>query len=124
MNPDFLAIDIESSTQMNPNFRQVIFTSEFMQLVFMTLLPGEEIGMEIHPDTDQFLRFESGQGEAIIEGHRYQIAPGAAFFIPRGTWHNFINTGKEELQLYTLYSPPHHARNLIQLSPEEELNVE
>lgn len=117
----YLAIDIESSTEENPHFRQVIFTSEFMQLVLMTILPGEDIGNEIHHHTDQFLRFESGTGEAIIEGKKYQIFPGAAFFIPRGTWHNFINNGKEELQLYTLYSPPHHPAGLIQVDKEDEL---
>lgn len=110
-----LAIDIEASSDQNPYFRHVIFTSDFMQLVLMTLEPGEEIGEEIHPETDQFLRFEFGQGRAVIAGRRFPIFPGAAFFIPRGTRHNFINTGQEELKLYTLYSPPHHPDGLIEV---------
>ena len=110
----FLSIDIEEETRANTDYRRVIFTSQYSQVVLMNLIPGEEIGLEIHPDNDQFLRFESGEGTAIINGRKYPVYPGVAFSIPAGTEHNFINDGFEELKLYTIYSPPHHPIGLIQ----------
>lgn len=116
---DYLAIDIELGTKENSYFRHVIFTTEGSQLVFMSLQPGEDIGQEIHDDTDQFLRFEFGTGRAEIEGKIYPVFSGTAFLIPRGTLHNFINTGDTELKLYTIYSPPHHPDGLIQVEKPE-----
>lgn len=101
--------NIEKLTAENEFFRKVIFTGQHTQLVLMSLKPGEEIGMEVHEIVDQFLRFESGEGRAIIDGDGYEIGDGDAIIIPAGSQHNIINTSdKKPLKLYTLYSPPHH----------------
>jgi len=102
-----IALNIEEATEDNQNFRDIIYTDEFMQLVLMSVKPGEEIGLEKHKGA-QFIRIESGTGVAIIEGIEYPVLPGDAYQISPNTWHNFINTGDEDLKLYTLYAPPEH----------------
>lgn len=101
--------NIEKDTLSNKNFRKVIYTSRHSQLVLMSLRPKEEIGMEVHPQNDQFFRFEKGQGEVIIDGHKYKVGDGSAVVVPAGAQHNVINvSAKEELKMYTIYSPAHH----------------
>ncbi|MGE5297766.1 MAG: cupin domain-containing protein [Acidobacteriaceae bacterium] len=102
--------NIESLTKENNNFRKVLYTAENSQLVLMSLKPGEEIGMEVHDDGDQFFRFESGKGLLVIDGNQYKVADGDAAIVPQGAMHNVINTSEtgEVLKLYTIYSPPHH----------------
>ncbi len=100
--------NIEKVTVENENFREVIYTAEHCQLVAMSLLPGEEIGMEVH-QLDQFIRLEAGSGMAILDGNETYIEDGFAIIIPAGTMHNIINTSAtERLKLYTLYAPPNH----------------
>lgn len=111
-------IDIEKATKENKNFRQVLYTSKHSQLVLMSLLPGEEIGEEIHPDVDQFFRIESGEGKCIIDGNEYEIKDGTAIIVPQGAKHNVINTGNTELKLYTIYSPPEHKDKVIHPTKE------
>jgi mannose-6-phosphate isomerase-like protein (cupin superfamily) len=85
-----------------------------MQLVLMTLQPGEEIGLEAHEGHDQFIRVEEGEGEALLGGERHKLADGAAMVIPSGLEHNIVNTSKtKELKLYTLYGPPEHAGGTV-----------
>lgn len=108
-----LAIDIEATTIQNKNYRQVLYTGK-MQLVVMSLLPGEEIGFEIHSDHDQFIRIESGTGQGEITGTKYELKDGSILMIPAGYRHNVINTGNTDLKLYTIYSPPEHKPNTIQ----------
>ena len=80
----------------------------------MSLKPKEDIGMEVHPDNDQFFRFEHGQGKCIIDDNEYRIESGTALIIPAGAKHNIMNTSEaEELKMYTLYSPPHHKDGII-----------
>lgn len=101
--------NIETKTIENEYFREVLFTAPRMQLVVMALQPGEEIGAETHDDGDQFIRVESGSGEAILDGQTTELADGSIVVIPGGTHHNIRNTSATApLKLYTIYSPPEH----------------
>jgi len=112
--------NIEKETLKNENFRKVLYTSKYSQLVLMNLKPSEEIGMEVHPDNDQFFRFEKGHGKVIIDGNEYEVSDGSAIVVPAGTQHNVINTSKaEELKLYTIYSPPHHKDGIVRTTKKE-----
>ena len=106
--------NIEKETLVNENFRQVLYTSAHSQLVLMSLNPGEEIGMEVHPENDQFFRFEKGEGKCIIDGNEYAVRDGSAIIVPAGAQHNVINTSTtEKLKLYTIYSPAHHRDGVL-----------
>lgn len=112
--------NIEKDTLENENFRKVLYTSKHSQLVLMSLRPKEEIGMEVHPENDQFFRIEKGKGECIIDGNRYELEDGVAIVVPAGAEHNVINTSDtEELKLYTIYSPPHHKDGIVRPTKEE-----
>jgi mannose-6-phosphate isomerase-like protein (cupin superfamily) len=100
--------DIEALTVENTHFRRVLYTGRNLQLVLMTLQPGEEIGAEIHDDRDQFFRVERGQGEVWIDGARNAVKDDDAIIVPAGARHNVVNTGSGPLHLYTLYGPPEH----------------
>lgn len=107
-------INIEEATEENENFRKVLFTSHYSQLVVMSLNPGEEIGEEVH-GLDQFIRIEEGNGKVILEGEEYELADDWAVVIPAGTKHNVINSSQDEkLKLYTIYSPPEHKFDVVQ----------
>ena len=99
--------NIEHDSLENENFRKVLYTTNNSQLVLMSLLPGEDIGEEIH-DVDQFLRVEKGSGKAILNGVEQKIEDGSSIVVPAGVKHNIINGGTESMKLYTLYTPPHH----------------
>lgn len=106
--------NIEQLTLANENFRQVLYTGQHSQLVLMSLRPGEAIGAEVHPDNDQFFRFEKGQGRVVINGTEYVVSDGDAIIVPAGAKHNVINTSAEQLlQLYTLYAPAHHQDGVV-----------
>ena len=112
--------DIEKETLENSNFRKVLYTGKHSQLVLMSLLPKEEIGMEVHPDNDQFFRFEKGQGQCIIDGNVYELKDGVAIVVPAGAQHNVMNTSKTEaLKMYTIYSPAHHKDGLVRATKQE-----
>jgi mannose-6-phosphate isomerase-like protein (cupin superfamily) len=112
--------NIEEATLENSNFRKVLYTSKHSQLVLMSLKPGEDIGMEVHEENDQFFRFEKGQGKCIIDGNEYDVGDGVAVVVPSGAQHNIINTSKTDyLKLYTIYSPPHHKNGIIRATKEE-----
>ena len=113
--------DIEKDTLANTNFRKVLYTSKHSQLVLMSLKPGEEIGNEVH-SLDQFIRIEQGQAKVILQNGEteYNLQDDWAVIIPAGTYHNVINTGKSELKLYTLYSPPEHQKDTVQSTKEDE----
>lgn len=118
--------NIEKDTLENNNFRKVLYTSKHSQLVLMNLKPNEEIGMEIHSENDQFFRFESGEGKAIIDGNEYEVKDGSAVVIPAGAEHNILNTSQtHDLKLYTIYSPAHHKDGIVRATKEEaEANEE
>lgn len=106
--------NIEQATLSNSNFRQVLYTGKHSQLVLMCLEPKEEIGMETHPDNDQFFRFEQGEGKCIIDENEYVVTNGSAVVIPAGAQHNVINTSAtEDLKMYTLYAPAHHKDGIV-----------
>jgi mannose-6-phosphate isomerase-like protein (cupin superfamily) len=105
--------DIEKATKRNDDFRRVLYTGKNLQLVLMTLQPGEEIGEETHEDRDQFFRVEDGEGEVLIDGTRHRIEDDFAAIVPAGARHNVINTGAEPLKLYTLYGPPEHRDGVV-----------
>lgn len=108
--------DLETRTEQNEDFRHVVFTGTKMQLVLMTLQPGEEIGEETHAGTDQFFRLEQGKGEVVMDGRTTRIAGDFGFVVPAGTRHNVKNTGHKPMRLYTIYAPPQHADGTIQHS--------
>jgi len=112
--------NIEKEALDNSNFRKVLYTSKHSQLVLMCLRPKEEIGMEVHPDNDQFFRFEKGQGKCVIDGNEYEVGDGTAVVVPSGAEHNVINmSDSEELKLYTIYSPAHHKDGIVRQSKAE-----
>lgn len=113
---------IEELTLANTYFRQVIFTAPHSQLVLMSLLPKEEIGMEMHANVDQFFRIEKGQGKVIMNGEESVVSDGFAIVVPAGTQHNVINTSEtDELKLYTIYSPPNHPDGKIHKTKAEAM---
>ncbi len=111
--------NIEELTVKNDNFRHVLYTAQHCQLVLMSLLPGEDIGLEVHEDGDQFFRFEQGQGKVVINETEYQVSDGDCIIVPAGAQHNVINTGASPLKLYTLYAPPHHQDGIVRQTKAE-----
>jgi mannose-6-phosphate isomerase-like protein (cupin superfamily) len=112
--------NIEVITLQNKNFRQVLYTGKNMQLVVMSLKPGEEIGEETHTAVDQFFRVENGMGQCIINDHVRQIIIGDAIIVPAGAKHNIINTDdKLDLKLYTIYAPPNHEDKIIRKTKKD-----
>ena len=105
--------DIERVTTGNDDFRRVLYTGKHLQLVLMTLQPGEEIGEEVHDDRDQFFRIEEGQGEVRIDGAANKVKDDFAVIVPAGARHNVVNTGDAPLRFYTLYGPPEHKDGVV-----------
>ena len=113
---------IEDLTLANDSFRQVLYSGEHSQLVLMSLLPNEEIGMEVHEDNDQFFRFEEGTGTVMIDGTEYQVKDGDAIIVPSGAQHNVINTSDSgPLKMYTIYSPAHHKDGTVHATKADAL---
>ena len=117
--------DVEQETLENTNFRTVLFTGERVQLTVMRLVPGEEIGVEMHDHLDQFLRVEQGSGRVTF-GHSadqveetHDVEDDWAVIVPGGVWHNVINTGTGDLKLYSLYAPPEHAPDTVHRTKAE-----
>lgn len=111
---------IESDAITNKNFRKVMYTSKYSQLVLMSLVPKEEIGLETHTANDQFFRVEAGRGKCVIDGNEYLLCDGDAVIVPAGAQHNVINTSATEpLKLYTIYSPPHHKDGIVRATKHD-----
>ncbi|MCC6826518.1 MAG: cupin domain-containing protein [Acidobacteria bacterium] len=112
--------NIEKDTLKNKNFRKVLYSGPHLQLVLMSLKPKEEIGLEVHWENDQFLRFEGGRGRVEIDGNKYTVKDGDAVIVPAGAEHNVINTSaSEDLKLYTIYAPPHHKDQIVRRTKAE-----
>lgn len=112
-------INIEKAAIENNYFRKVLYTAKNMQLVLMSLKPGEDIGEEVH-QLDQFIRIESGEGKAILNGTPHKISDGFSIIVPAGTKHNLINTSSSvPLKIYTLYSPPNHLDGTVHKTKAE-----
>ena len=111
---------LEKDALKNTDFRRVLYTGKHSQLVLMCLKPGEEIGEEVHPDVDQFFRFEKGEGLVVIDGVKHIVKDGSGAIVPCGARHNVINTSKTaELKLYTIYSPPEHIDKTVRHTKAE-----
>ncbi len=117
--------NIEEQTLSNTFFRRVLYTTNNMQLVLMSLKPKEDIGFEVHSENDQFFRFEKGNGKVIIENEEYPVTDGSVVIVPKGSNHNIINTSEsEDLKLYTIYAPAHHKDKTVHKTKEEALSSE
>jgi len=100
--------NILERTRENPNFRRVEFTGANSQLVVMTIPPGDDVGEEVHPHTEQTLFFLSGTAKVVLDGKESRVKAGDVVVVTPGTRHNFINDGHEPLRVYTVYAPPNH----------------
>ncbi len=105
--------DIGRLTETNTDFRRVLYTGHHLQLVLMTLVPGEEIGSEVHEDRDQFFRIEAGDGEITIDGVTQRVTAEFAMIVPAGAHHNVRCVGSTPLKLYTIYGPPEHRDGVV-----------
>jgi len=118
-------INIEKATMRNDYYRIALWTGEYLQLTLMSIDVGDEIGLEMHPDLDQFIRIEKGQGIVMMGDTRDQfdfkakVYEDYAIFIPAGKWHNLINTGFTSLKLYSIYAPPDHPRGTVHETKED-----
>lgn len=116
-NPN--AFDIESETRANVNYRTVAWTGKYLQVTLMSIPVGESIGLEIHPETDQFLRLDAGRGKCVMGPAKdnltfeQDVSDGWSIQVPAGVWHDVINTGDEPMQVYAIYAPVHHAPGII-----------
>jgi mannose-6-phosphate isomerase-like protein (cupin superfamily) len=116
------AANLEEETLQNTDFRRVLYTGHFSQLVLMCLKPKEEIGEEVHEDVDQFFRFEEGEGMVTIDTTKYAVKDGSGVIVPCGARHNVINTSRTRpLRLYTIYSPPEHQDKTVRATRQEAI---
>jgi len=123
--PNPFVINIEEATLQNNYFRTALWTGSHLQLTLMSIKPGEDIGLEIHPTTDQFLRIEQGQGVVMMGrdkdnlNFQKRVYDNYAIFVPAGTWHNVINTGRVPLKLYSIYAPPQHPFGTVHVTKQD-----
>lgn len=110
---------IATVAAQSPDFRRVLWTGKYSQLVIMTIPPGGEIGEEVHEHVDQVLAFVAGDGVAILEGQESPVGPDRLVHVPAGVRHNVVNRGATDLQLYTVYAPPQHAQGTIHRTKAE-----
>lgn len=116
---------LEEDTVQNMDFRRVLYTGSQIQLVLMSLKPNEDIGLEVHPENDQFFRFDSGEGKVVINNSEYTVTDGDAIIVPKGAEHNIINTSSNtDLKFYTIYAPAHHKDGIVRQTKEEALQNE
>lgn len=112
--PKPYVVDIEKLTKANENFRTAAWTGTYFQMTLMTIPVGGDVGLEVHPDTDQFLRLEQGKAKVMMGATKdsldqeWDAEDDFAIFVPAGTWHNIVNAGDEPLKLYSIYAPVHH----------------
>lgn len=111
--------NIEKVTVENDLFRKVLYTGKNLQLVLMTLKPGEEIGSEVHEDRDQFFRVEEGRGQVFIDGKANDVEDDFAVIVPAGARHNVVNNSDAPLRLYTIYGPPEHKDGVVHETKEQ-----
>lgn len=118
--PDPNAFDIEQATRRNETYRTVAWTGTYLQVTLMSIPVGESIGLEVHPETDQFLRLDAGRGRCVMGPAKddltfeQDVEDGWSIQVPAGTWHDVVNTGEEPMRLYAVYAPVHHAPGIVQ----------
>lgn len=128
--PEPFVINIEEAAERNRNFRTALWTGKHFQITLMSLRPGEDIGLEMHPNVDQFLRIEQGQGIVRMGKERNnlnfvrRVHEDYAIVVPAGTWHNLTNTGNEPLKLYSIYAPPNHPHGTVHQTKAAALAAE
>jgi mannose-6-phosphate isomerase-like protein (cupin superfamily) len=114
IGPQPQSFDLEQATGQNDNYRTVAWSGRYLQVTLMSIPVGSDIGLEVHPDTDQFLRLDAGRGRAQIGPSRdkltfdREVSDGWCVLIPAGSWHNVTNIGDEPMQVYAIYAPAHH----------------
>ena len=118
------AFDIETATKANTTYRSVAWTGKYLQVTLMSIPAGSSIGLEVHPETDQFLRLDAGAGVCRMgptetELTDTEVSDGWSIQVPAGTWHDVVNTGDEPLQLYAIYAPSHHAKGTVHETAED-----
>ncbi len=125
IGPNPQSFDLESATLQNSDYRTVAWSGRYLQLTLMSIPAGADVGLEAHPETDQFLRLDGGRGRVQMGPSKDQldfdreVEDGWAIMVPAGTWHNIINIGDEPLQLYTVYAPVHHAAGIVQATADD-----
>ena len=125
IGPEPQSFDLERATVENADYRSVAWTGKYLQLTLMSIPVGGDVGLEAHPETDQFLRLDAGRGRVQMGPAKdrldfeREVGDGWAIFVPAGTWHNVINIGDEPLQLYAIYSPVHHAPGRVHQTAED-----
>ncbi|MDD3840139.1 MAG: cupin domain-containing protein [Clostridia bacterium] len=123
--PRPFVINIEQATKQNNTFRTALWTGKYLQLTLMSINVGDDIGLEMHPDVDQFIRIEQGQGLVMMGDKKdklcfqKRVCDDYAIFIPAGKWHNLINTGYVPLKLYSIYAPPEHPHGTVHKTKED-----
>jgi len=128
--PDPFVVDIEKATLYNDTFRTALWTGNHLQLTVMSIPPRQDIGLEMHPDVDQFLRIEDGRGFVQMGDSqnnlyfRQMAFKDSAIFIPAGTWHNLTNTGTRPLKLYSIYAPPNHPWGTVHQTKKDAEDAE
>lgn len=128
--PEPFTVDIAAATRRNNTFRTALWTGSHLQLTLMSIGVDDEIGLELHPDTDQFLRIEQGRGTVKMGGSQdnlnfqRQVTVGDAILVPAGTWHNLINTGNVPLKLYSIYAPPKHPHGTVHRTRADAMAAE
>lgn len=128
--PEPFTVNIVEATKRNNTFRTALWTGNYLQLTLMSIGVGDEIGLEIHPETDQFLRIEQGRGIVKMGSSRdnlsfqRRVSVGDAILIPAGTWHNLINTGNVPVKLYSIYAPPKHPRGTVHRTRADAMAAE
>ena len=114
IGPEPQSFDLEQETVENPNYRAVAWSGKYLQLTLMSIPQGGDVGLEAHPETDQFLRLDAGRGRVQMGPSRdnlefdREVSDGSCILVPAGTWHNVTNIGDEPMQLYAIYAPAHH----------------
>ena len=122
IGPEPQSFDIERATKENSDYRSVAWSGRYLQVTLMSIPPGSEIGLEAHPQTDQFLRLDAGRGLVQMGAAKdkltfeKEVSNGWCVLVPAGTWHNITNTGITPMQVYTIYAPAHHAPDKVQVT--------
>ena len=125
IGPQPQSFDLEQATLENGNYRTVVWSGRYLQITLMSIPVGGDIGLESHPDTDQFLRLDAGRGRVQMGPAKDQltfdreVSDGWCILVPAGTWHNVTNIGDEPMQIYAIYAPAHHKPGKIHKSFEE-----
>lgn len=125
IGPEPYSFDLETETRENKNYRTTAWTGKYLQVALMSIPVGSSIGLEVHPDNDQFLRLDAGKGKAVMGDSKdnltfeQEVSDGWVVLVPAGKWHDIINTGDEPMQVYAVYSPSHHAKGIIQATAEQ-----